>query len=183
MIRQILLWRRKQIAFFVALCVVVCSMFCVSGCSERAEGTGRYLAFRDEPLFAEVSGTLNGLRFSAEVSVAKGESSVRYLSPASLEGITVKRNAGGEVVADLNGIGSVAEGSLLADLLLPISLLSEYEGNLEAVQKEGDTTRLALSGGVELILGENGLPVSVESPKTAFAILSWGKNNGENAEK
>ena len=167
----------RQILLCITVCVVLFAVSCNGG------GEERYLRFRESPFRAQISGSLNGLRFSAELCSEDGAQSICYLSPASLEGITLTRSPDGEFLVASEGISVDLEEEQMEGLWLPFSLVAEYARELQSVQKDGEHTHVILSGDVELILEKDGIPVSVKSPNAAFAILSWEKMEGDHDEK
>ena len=149
--------------------VMIVMVVCMTACG----GEGRYFGYREGDFEARIAGSIGGVRFEAEVRQEGGERSIRYLSPKGLEGVTVCVDETGEARVLMEEIEGEVDRETVEGLLEPLMLLTAYEGGVRSVQKSGGDTRVEREDGAELILGADGMPTSVKTERTSFAILSW----------
>lgn len=158
------------------LCFFICVAFCVASCGCNGVERG-YFAYRNTDFRAEIRGTIAGMDFCAEVGREAGkngaETYVRYLAPASLEGLCLRLGADSRVRVSAVGLSGTLVPDAADGLLLPLTLLLDYPNDVREVRKSDGRLTLCLPDEVELTLDESWLPVSVRSPRACFTVVWW----------
>lgn len=164
---------------------VLLAAFLFWGCAAEPPG---YFSYREVDFCTELRGELHALPFCAAVTVEKNAQGYRvrveYLGdPAkggdgALTGLTVVATLAadgtpyGAATVSCQGLTTDTEGRLLADLLLPISVLLSPT-SFATVQKEADGFRLGLEGEGVLTLDETMHPRAYSSPALSFSVQWW----------
>ena len=138
-----------------------------AACGEAGQGTDP-LAYLNEPFTAEVRGELRGIAFAGTLthrSAANGGQEFRFTAPASLAGMTVRRESEGQTTITLGDIRMPTDtwtASELHRLLLPltrgqaISAETDKDGGTQAVIETADGTAYTVTA------DKNGMPLSWE---------------------
>ena len=154
------------------LAVISVAIFAVGvwGCKTVTD----YTAYRNEDFRAEVTGDLYGVPFSAVIEAENGgkELSVSYLSSDPLEGIVVALHADGTATVTREEVVIVCEKSAVSGLLSPVLLLFDT-GDIGAVRKEGERTRLSFAGGGEMLLSSDMHPMRVDHGDVLYEVVWW----------
>ena len=159
----------------ILLCVVLCVAVGVTSCARE----GEYFSFCERGFCARVGGRTNGVEFEAEVRSDGEVRTVRYLGGEALEGLTVTvEEDEDEVKVWMGETEAVMEREAAEGLLMPILALTAYESGVESVQKTNGETSVRMRDGREVILGKDGIPLSVRGEKISFAVLSWAFIDG-----
>lgn len=153
----------------ILLCAILCVAVGVTSCA----GERSYFSFCEQAFCARIGGSINGVKFEAEVRADGEGRTVCYRGGDALEGLTVTIDNEGEVSVWMGEIEAAMECEAAEGLLQPILLLTAYESSVESVRKEQENTILKTREGCELVLGKDGLPVSVKGERISFAVLSW----------
>ena len=130
------------------------------------------LAACKAPFAATVAGTLNGVDFCAEITVADEERKILFSSPSLLDGLELTVT-GGEIRLSRNGISIQTDEETLNGLLLPLTVLTESHGDPERVEKQGDQIAFTFPDGVEIAVSQAGLPRFVSFPEGAFRVSNF----------
>ena len=133
-------------------------------------------AYRTVPFRAEISGTLYGTPFSAEIGIQQTDTGsqryIRFLSPSSLKGITVTVNESGDASAGLGEVCFDGHATDLRGLLLPINILFE-EDSYQTIQKSNEGTEIKLASGNILQINAKGIPTHVRGGQINYDVLWW----------
>ena len=161
----------RHILLFLMLAVVLTCVSC--GTSED------YFSYRDGDARLILEGSVRGSAFRAELCrVRDGEGTsdtLRYLSPSTLEGVTLTRDQNGVLTLSMGDLSRVCEADEVEGLLTPMLLLLDAPTDVERVQRTRDgCTCLTLAGGIDLTLSRNGIPLSLVSPAACFQIMQAG---------
>lgn len=162
--------KKRLLLLFFALLVI----FPLSSCQMRS--TPPYFNFRSREFRAEITGTLHGIAFGAELWLTgtgdECELYIKYLSPTSLAGICIEQEPDGTCRLSRDGIEYETDKEALAGLLLPLSLLWESDEILR-VQKTAQGTELYLDNDLSIVIGDAGYPTYLESPSLTFSTVWW----------
>lgn len=139
----------------------------------RADGSASYLGVLQGAFSAEVSGTLNGVEFSAQLEARMGASGreivATFYAPQTICGTVVCKRAdgsgylqAGEVLVE--GVEGMAP---LLDLFWQERAVSDV-----ALNESGHT--VVQAEGLTLTLLPDGTPYRLESPAADLTVISWG---------
>ena len=151
------------------LCVVVGVSLLWLGCAPARSGTD-YLTTGGR---GEVTGSLNGLEFTAVIELGKnGESlCVEYLSPTSLKGMVLSLD-GENCEVRLGDLCFTCEREEVEGFLLPATVFLLY-GDAKSVQKEGENTVLTFPCGSVLTLSQKGEPIALSGESIDMRVVWW----------
>lgn len=151
--------------------LVVCML---SSCQQSE--TSHLFSFREQAFRAEITGTLYGTHFSAELgqTEASGERLlyITYLSPPALEGITIERKQNGTCRLHRGEIDTPVGEERTIGLLAPLSLLFGSE-EIVRIQKTNGETALFLGNGASLFLDGKGIPLRATSADAELTTVWW----------
>ena len=163
----------RHFLLFALLCGAILFSSCKSGGSS-------YFSYRVTAFEAEICIERNGAEYSALVTYAPkaagGVLSVRYLSPASLAGICVTREANGTVYATLGDIRAEMTERTAAGLLSPASALFSDAAllSVQTTEVSGQKmTLLTLEDGIAITLSASGIPTKLQTDAFYMEIVWW----------
>lgn len=159
---------------FAGICAAIC-LFLLTGCRKNG-----FLvpAAAENGFTAEVSGSMNGVPFSAVVTHAptsdRERVTVCYLTPPSLAGIEVALSPDGTASARLGGV-EIGGGELLADAWSEPARLFFPSGAYESVTEGEGIFTFCYPDGAVLVLDGEGTPVSAARAGISFSVvwLEW----------
>ena len=159
----------RHFLLFLVLCVVLTCAGCAGDARDR-------FAYRERDARFVVEGSVRGFAFSAELfreidATGGKRDTLRYLAPASLEGVTLTRESDGALTLSKGEMVRVCVADEVAGMLLPICLLFDTPTTIETIRQSADgCTHVTLAGGVSMTLSPDGTPTTVRSPDAALTI-------------
>ena len=165
-----------NIRYFL-LSLFIAMLLFSTGCMKTAEPS--YFSYAKQPFRAEINGTLNGVRFSAEIGkdVPHDQSKpftgiwIRYIEPQSIASLEARYDDKECLMVSIGGISCTCEATSIDGLLRPLQVLLENATPI-TVQKENGETILTMSDYI-LKLATNGIPISVEGTAISFKTVWW----------
>lgn len=145
-------------------------------CTGCTGGTRDHLAYRERNVAFVVEGTTRGFAFRAEVCREIDDDggtrdTLRYLSPASLAGVTLTRDPDGGLRLSSGELSRACRADEVEGMLLPIRLLFDTPADVETIRRTADgCTQLTLTGGITMTLSPDGLPTALLSPDASLKI-------------
>ena len=163
---------RHFLLFTLLFVVLICT-----GC--KGGGEDRF-AYRERNVAFVVEGTTRGFAFRAEVcrEIDGGggtRDTLRYLSPASLAGVTLTRDFDGTLTLSAGELSRACEADEVEGMLLPIRLLFDTPTDVQTVRHTSDgSTRITLADGVTVVIAPDGLPATITTPQTILTLQAKG---------
>lgn len=157
--RRLLLWGSCLLALLLI------------GCAPKADV---FAPFRAE-YFAEVSGELYGMAFSATVEMAKDKgtgaraSTVTFYAPDLLSGTTVRRSESGEITVSSGGLAIPDAGGIGAALFSLFPIAGEIT---ESTLTDEGYTRVC-GDSFTLILLSDGTPYEIQTAAVHARVVRW----------
>lgn len=153
-----------------------CAVFCLLavllvGCAPKPDIFAPFC----EAYFAEVSGELYGMSFSATVEMAKDTdegvraATVTFYAPDVLKGTTVTRNGAGEITVLSGGVSLPDAGGIGAALFSLFPTAGEITES--TLTDEGHT--YICGEGFSLTLLSDGTPVEIKTEAVSAAVVRW----------
>ena len=162
---------------YFLLCLLITAALLATGCTNPSEQS--YFSYAAKPFHAEIRGTLNGVRFSAEIGKDAPYDPnkplagvwIRYIEPQSAATLEIRYDDKECPIATLGEVKCACDEATLQGLLRPLKLLLESPTPM-TVRKERGETVLTMED-YTLTLSKEGIPTSVEGARVSIKTVWW----------